>query len=85
MFSFVNSLLLLRVHSDMVVSFGVLARMRLSESRACVFRLSPLEFVLGWVLPDRASHRDFVGTGSECEIRNFSSHRVMRYTFRPRS
>ena len=78
MSSFVNPRLLRLVRSDMVVSFGVLARVRLSESGSCVFRLSPSEFVFGWVMSDRASPRDFVGTGSECVIRSFSSHRVMR-------
>ena len=56
----------------MVVSFGVLARVRFSESSGCAFRLSPVEFVFGWVMSDRASPRDFVGTASEYVIRNFS-------------
>ena len=83
--SFVILWLLCRARSDMVVSFGVLARVRLYESRGYVFRLSPVEFVFGWVVSDRASPRDLVGTVSECVIRNFSSHRVMRYTCRVQS
>ena len=85
MSSFVNPWLLRRVRSDMIVSFGAPPRVRLSESRGCVFRLSPVQFVFGWVMSDRASPRDFVGTISECVILNFSSHRVMRYTCRARS
>ena len=38
-----------------------------------------------WVVSDRESPNDFVGIVSECVIRNFSSHRVMRYTCRARS
>ena len=85
MSSFFNPCSLRRVRSDMVVSFGALARVRLSESRDCVFLLSPAEFVFRWVMSDSASLRDFVGTASECVIRNFSSHRVKRYTCPARS
>ena len=63
---------------------SLLAGVRLSESRGCAFRLSPVEFVLGWVASDRASPRDFVGTVSKCVIHDFSSYRVIRHTFRAR-
>ena len=64
---------------------SLLAGVRLSESRGSAIRLSPVESVLGWVVSDRASPRDFVGTVSKSVSRDFSSYRVMRHTCRARS
>ena len=50
-----------------------------------MFRLSLVESAFGWVVSDRASARDSVGTVRSCVIRDFLSHRVMRRTCRIRS
>ena len=51
--SFVNPSLLPRALRDIVLSFLTCG--------GCVCRLFPVEFVLGWVVSNRASLRDFVG------------------------
>ena len=81
---FVPFLCVLLRNCTFVVCF-VMTRMRLSKSRGCVFRLAPIEFVCGWMVPDRTSHLYFFATDSGCEIRNLSSHRVISYTCRARS